>query len=79
MKIEELFVGQFVHFQGRNKKDNGRVKSMTEHGVFVVYNCASDWDHYEDYTGANTNPDDLREGWATKKETEFIPSPLNLK
>ena len=31
--------------------------------VFVVYNCAGEWDRYEQYTAASTNFRDLKKGW----------------
>lgn len=75
MTKEQLKEGQYVHYAPEHgKKENGRIKSITEHGVFVVYNCAGNWDHYKDYTGANTNPRDLRDGWVTK---EGRPDPVH--
>lgn len=68
MNKEDISVGQKVHYATEHgQKENGRVKSITEHSVFVVYHCAGNWDHYEDYTGANTNPRDLRPGWVNEK------------
>lgn len=68
MNKDSIKEGQYVHYApGHGKKENGRVKSITEHAVFVVYNCDGNWDHYKDYTGANTNPKDLREGWVDKE------------
>lgn len=29
----------------------------------VVYNWGDDWENYEDYTGASTREDELRQGW----------------
>lgn len=64
MEKENITVGLAVHYAPENRqKENGIVKSVTDHGVFVVYNCGGDWQNYEDYTGANTNPRDLVRGW----------------
>ena len=69
MKKEELYEGRYVHYAPEHGgKENGRIKSITETAVFVVYNCGGNWDHYKDYTGCNTNPRDLRPGWADKKD-----------
>lgn len=64
MERHELHVGQEVHYTpSHGLKENGIVKSITEHGVFVVYNCAENWHRIKDYTAANTDPSDLRPGW----------------
>lgn len=69
MNKEDIKVGQNVHYApGHGKKENGRVKSITDHAVFVVYNCGGNWDHYKDYTAANTNPRDLHPGWVNEKD-----------
>ncbi len=67
MKREDIYIGQYVHYApSHGSRENGRVKSVTEHGVFVVYKCGGNWDHYQDYTGANTPIEDLRPGWTEK-------------
>ena len=64
MNREDIRVGQDVHYAPEHgKKENGRVKSITPQAVFIVYNCGGDWEHYKEYTAANTNPRDLRPGW----------------
>lgn len=64
--------GNKVHYTPSHIKDQRRskyntekgiVKSVTEAGVFVVYNCGGDWDNYRNYTAALTNPKDLNHGW----------------
>ena len=42
------------------KGEIGRVKSANDKWVFVVYNCDSQWERFEDYTAAATDPNDLR-------------------
>ena len=40
------------------------VKSIAQNGgVFVVYNCGGEWHNFQNYTAANTNPNDLFNGW----------------
>ena len=64
MNKEDLSVGQQVHYcPDHGPKENGIVKSITDTAVFVVYNCGGNWDRYQDYTAANTNPRDLRPEW----------------
>ena len=48
---------------GTGEKQFGKIKSFNAAWVFVVYNCADDWDHYQDYTGTATD----------RKDLEFIP------
>lgn len=58
----------YVPFIGANDSmiENGIIKSNNE-GMdghcFVVFNCANDWDNYDQYTGANCKYDFLRKGW----------------
>lgn len=52
------------HYKSQGKFENGVVKSIAPNGgVFVVYNCNGEWDNFENYTAANTNPRDLFMGW----------------
>lgn len=66
--------GDKVHYQpahySEEEWENGIVKEIPEHtttAVRVVYNCAGNWDNYEDYTSALTNLSDLKLDW---KETQ---------
>lgn len=68
--IAHWFLGQKVHYQPEHyKKDdkfeNGIVKNIHPDmdKAWVVYHCGGDWKNYQDYTGALTNFDDLKEGW----------------
>lgn len=68
--IEELRVGQRVHYQpehyGKDRWENGIVKEIrpdSPDGVWVVYNCAGNWDRFADYTGARTDLSYLKIGW----------------
>lgn len=68
--IAKLRIGDKVHYQpehyGNDRWENGLVKeirnSVTD-SVWVVYNCAGNWDRYMDYTSAKTNLRDLKLGW----------------
>jgi len=59
--------GKKVHYCApHGARENGIVKSfndMDDTVVFVVYNCADDWDNFQDYTGASTKIADLKPGW----------------
>lgn len=35
-----------------DEKEKGRVKSWNDEWIFVVFNCADQWDDYENYTAA---------------------------
>ena len=68
--IAKLHVGDKVHYQPEHYSDseweNGRIKEIRGgrvDGVWVVYNCAGNWDRYMDYTSALTNLRDLKTGW----------------
>lgn len=67
--INTFKVGEHVHYVPVvGKKENGIVKSLCEDHeyVFVVYNCAGEWDRYHEYTAARTNVNDLHIGWIVK-------------
>jgi ABC-type sugar transport system substrate-binding protein len=71
--IATLRVGQKVHYQpahyGEAEWENGIIKEIREgrkDGVWVVYNCAGNWDRFQDYTGALTHLRDLKPGWRNK-------------
>lgn len=69
--ISKIKIGDKVHYQPEqdkeeNRYENGIIKSITKYendSVFVVYNCAGDWNNYKNYTAANTNIRNLYLGW----------------
>lgn len=69
MTTEGITSGMRVHYSPKyGNKENGIVKSVRDGNVFVVYKCAGEWDHYQDYTAANTPVEDLHPGWLNQKE-----------
>ena len=69
--IAKLRVGDNVHYQPEhytviNEWENGIIKEIRSSnltGVWVVYNCAGNWERYGEYTSALTNLRDLKLGW----------------
>jgi hypothetical protein len=68
--INLLKVGDKVHYQpehyGNDRWENGMVKEIRDYvhdSVWVVYNCANNWERFKDYTSAKTNLRDLKNGW----------------
>ncbi len=68
--MAKLRIGEKVHYQpehyGNDRWENGLVKEIRDSvtdGVWVVYNCAGNWNRYMDYTSAKTNLCDLKLGW----------------
>ena len=63
MKISELdrfSVGNWVVFHnGAGATKRGQIKSWNDTYIFVVFNCANDWDNFLDYTAAACRPEDL--------------------
>lgn len=49
----------------QHKWQNGIVKyrQVSLSHVFVVYNCANDWENFENYTAARTDVSSIIEGW----------------
>lgn len=66
----EIKIGDKVCYQPEHYREdeyeNGIVKAIpdfTYESVRVVYNCAGDWENYQNYTSALTNLRDLEPGW----------------
>lgn len=60
-KLTEEDAGRWVVYtDGTREEQSGRIKRWNDTWIFVVYNCAEEWDNYEDYTAAATDPRDLR-------------------
>lgn len=51
---EDFKVGDFVLYDDEYTQAFGRIKTITEHGIFVVYHCNRNWDNYQNYTAANS-------------------------
>ena len=49
-----------VYTASHGEQQKGRLKSWSEDFIFVVYNCAGEWDKFIDYTAAPTRKEDLR-------------------
>lgn len=56
-------IGRWVIYRssGGDKIERGKLKSWNQWNIFVVYNANDNWDgdHWKDYTGASTRPEDL--------------------
>ena len=66
-----LNIGQKVHYTTASGKHyNGIIKGFVQNRiiteVFVVYDCAGNWDAYKDYIGVRTNIKELNPGWVIK-------------
>lgn len=58
--LTEKDIGRFVVYtDGVGRKQEGKIKSFTDKHIFVVYQCNNEWDRYEHYIAAATNPKDL--------------------
>lgn len=54
-------IGRWVLYQGSaGEKEKGRIKSWNDKWIFVVYHCDHQWNRFQDFTGAATDPEDLR-------------------
>lgn len=64
MNAQQLHVGQKVHYMPAvGEPENGIVKAVGERVAWVVYRCDGQWDRHQEFTGASTRLEDLREGW----------------
>ena len=64
MDIAELrkeHIGKWVLYTASHgATEKGRIKSWNDKFIFVVYKCDGNWDKFQDYTAAATDPKDLR-------------------
>jgi hypothetical protein len=51
-------IGRWVVY-GDRWLEEGRIKSWNQHVVWVVYKCDGQWDRYDEFTAAPTDPRDL--------------------
>jgi dTDP-4-dehydrorhamnose 3,5-epimerase-like enzyme len=68
MKV--TYCPQFGNWQKGIVKHNPN----NEKTVFVVYKCNNEWDRYLDFTGEETDIEDLKIGWHTNE----IPKPKKI-
>lgn len=65
----EFTIGQKVHYKYTNntyKSENGIIKEIREHWIFVVFKCDNDWENYTKYTSEGCDPKNLCDGWIKK-------------
>jgi putative NIF3 family GTP cyclohydrolase 1 type 2 len=65
INIEELTqkdIGRWVEYNTGLpiETETGRVKSWNDTYIFVVYKCDQQWERFQDFTGAATDPQDLK-------------------
>lgn len=64
MQLSDFKHGQQVTYvPKRGPAERGIVKSVNHKFVFVVYKCGANWEHFDRYTAAATDPKDLIHGW----------------
>ena len=60
-QLTDKDIGKEVFYtNGVGGKEFGRLKSWNDIWIFVVYKCDDEWDNYQDYTAAATNPKNLK-------------------
>jgi hypothetical protein len=59
--LSETDRGRWVIYRrtGSLHSERGRIKDWTDQLIYVVYQCADQWDRFEEYTAAATDPEDL--------------------
>ena len=61
-KLTKDDIGKWVLFTPKYDKSNGelgKIKSWNRTFIYVVYNCAYDWNNFKNYTSIPTDPDML--------------------
>lgn len=60
-ELRKKDIGRWVLYTpSHGAMEKGKIKSWSEHFIFVVYHCDGNWDRFADYTAAGTSPKDLR-------------------
>ena len=58
--LSETDRGRWVIYSALSlHSERGRIKDWTDQLVYVVYQCDDQWDRFEEYTAAATDPEDL--------------------
>jgi len=52
---------EVIRTGGAGEKEYGKIKSWNDRWIFVVYHCAGEWDNFQDYTAAATEPEELQD------------------
>lgn len=52
-------LGKLVDTAVTGETERDRIKNWTDKYVRVVYNCDSQWQRFQDFTGCTTDPSDL--------------------
>lgn len=61
--LKQEDIGRWVTYtDGVGNKERGKIKSWNDKWIFVVYKCGDEWDNFQDYTAAATDPNDLEWG-----------------
>jgi len=58
--LSEADRGRWVIYSALSlHSERGRIKDWTDQLVYVVYQCDDQWDRFEEYTAAATDPENL--------------------
>ncbi len=52
-------IGRWVEYAHHNTTEKGRIKSFNDKWIFVVFNCADDWDNFRNYRAAACAPESI--------------------
>lgn len=63
LELTKKDIGRWVEYHDSHwsggKAEKGRIKSWNDKFIFIVYLCNNEWNRFQDFTGAATNPEDL--------------------
>ena len=70
--LTEADVGRWVNYTPTvGPKEPGRLRSWNDKWVFIVYKCDNQWNRFQDFTAAATDPDELE--FQTREKTDDKP------
>ncbi len=60
-KLTQADIGRWVVYKPELENERGKIKGFSDTVVWVVYHANNNWDsdHWKDYTGQSTRPEDL--------------------
>lgn len=60
-ELTQADIGRWVEYRSSHgSTERGKLKGWSPRFIFVVYKCGGEWNKFQNYTGAATNPRDLK-------------------
>lgn len=57
--FSESDIGSWAVYHSYGKPEIGRISSIGEKHIYIVFNCGGNWGVFQNYTGQATKPEDI--------------------